>query len=159
MKFYVEQSLGKLIKWLRLLGFDTVPMQFSPLGQTPLPSWQRGVYFLTRQASWPARRQRPDLVILTSQNVEEQLVELCRRLHLSPETWQPLRRCSDCNLPLHSLSRDQVEGKVPDYIATRHQQFYQCPQCHRVFWEGSHQRYIRQRLAKLSRQQSSKEPF
>lgn len=153
MKFYVDQSLGKLIKWLRLLGFDTVPVRLSQQRPAQLPPWQPGVYFLTRQTSWPARHVRPDLLILTSQDAEDQLAEICQRLHLAPETWQPLQRCSDCNLPLRPLPPERLEDRVPDYIAVRHQHFFECPQCHRVFWEGSHQRRIRRRLEELSHRQ------
>ena len=154
MKFYVDQSLGKLIKWLRILGFDTVPVQLRPQGLAQLPAWQPGVYFLTKQTSWPHRRRRPDLLILTSQDPEDQLAEICQRLQLAPETWQPLQRCSDCNLPLQPLPPDRLEDRVPDYIAVRHRQFLECPRCQRVFWEGSHQRRIRLRLEKLSHRQS-----
>ncbi len=154
MKFYVDQTLGKLIKWLRLLGFDTVQVQLSPKDLAQLPPWKPGVYVLTKQTSWPARRQRPDLLILTSQDPEDQLAEICQRLSLPPDTWQPLQRCSDCNLPLQPLPPDQLEDRVPDYIAVRHQQFFECPQCQRVFWEGSHQRRIRRRLEELSHRQT-----
>lgn len=158
MKFYVDQTLGKLAKWLRLLGFDTVQVHFTPQAQEQLPAWKRDVYVLTRQTSWPAGRRRPDLIILTSPDPEEQLMEICQRLHLAPETWEPLQRCSDCNLPLQPLSSDQLEGRVPDYIAVRHQQFFACPQCQRVFWEGSHQRRIRSRLQKLAHRQAQGQP-
>lgn len=154
MKFYVDQTLGKLAKWLRLLGFDTVQVHFTPQAQEQLPPWQREVYVLTRQTTWPAKRRRPDLIILTSQDPEEQLLEICQRLQLAPEMWAPLQRCSDCNLPLQPLPPDQLPGRVPDYIALRHQQFFVCPQCQRVFWEGSHQRRIRSRLERLAQRQT-----
>ncbi|MGQ9922247.1 MAG: Mut7-C RNAse domain-containing protein [Desulfobacca sp.] len=156
MKFYVDQSLGKLIKWLRLLGFDTHPVQLHPRGSTQLPPRQPEVYFLTQQTSWPARERRPDLLILTSQDPEEQLAEICQRLQLAPETWLPLQRCSTCNLPLQPLPPDRLEGRVPDYIAASHQQFLECPRCQRVFWEGSHQRRIRRRLEELAHRQTQR---
>jgi len=150
MKFYVDLSLGRLAKWLRLLGFDTELRRLTP--HTLLPPWQDGVYFLARRSSWPRRQQRPDLIILSGDDVEAQLTALAQRLPLAPETWTPLQRCSDCNVPLRPLSSSEVEGRVPDYIASRHGQFHECPRCQRVFWEGSHQRRIRQRLAHLAGQ-------
>ncbi len=147
MKFFVDPSLGKLAKWLRLAGFDTVPLRITP--EVQLPLWQRGVYFLTKRAAWPPKKQRPDLIILKGQEVEQQLLELAQRLPLFSQAWEPLQRCSLCNVKLRPLPADQVEGRVPDYVANRHPQFYECPQCQRVFWEGSQQRRIWQRLQDL----------
>lgn len=149
MKFYVDQTLGTLAKWLRLLGFDTEPIQLPPRGQARLPGRQPGVYFLSRQAAWAARQPRPDLLVLTASDVEGQCMEVCRRLQLTPETWQPLQRCSDCNEPLQTLPHDQAEGRVPDYIFAQHRDFRTCPRCRRVFWDGTHQRRIRQRWQEL----------
>jgi uncharacterized protein len=147
MKFLVDQTLGGLSKWLRLLGFDAVQIRLTPRENLPDP--KRDSYILTRQTSLPTQLGRSDLVILEFDRPEEQLTEICRRLHLSPETWEPLQRCSTCNQILVLRSFEYVEGKLPDYISQKHQQFFECPQCRRVFWEGSHQRRIRRRLQEL----------
>ncbi len=154
MKFYVEQTLGRLLKWLRLLGFDAEPLAFSSRRQDRLRPLRPGVYYLSGQTSWPARQRRPDLIILTSREVEGQLLELHQRLQLTPATWEPLGRCSQCNTPLRPLPADQAEGRVPDYVAAQTRQFHECPDCRRVFWEGSHQRRIRRQLAELARRQA-----
>lgn len=149
MKFFVDQNLGKLAKWLRLLGFDVVQIRLThqELGNLAMP--QRDTFILTRQISLPKKFRRPDLIVLESDQPEAQLTEICHRLHLPPETWEPLQRCNQCNHNLLPLPADQVEGMVPDYITQKHQQFFECPQCRRVFWEGTHQRRIRCRLEEL----------
>ena len=152
MKFLVDQTLGGLTKWLRLLGFDVVQIRLSPQELHNLPDPKPDTIILTRQTSFPAKLGRSDLVRLESDHPEAQLTEICRRLHLPPETWEPLQRCSTCNQSLLPLSPEQVEGKVPDYISQKHQQFFECPQCRRVFWEGSHQRRIKRRLQELQNQ-------
>ena len=88
-------------------------------------------------------------MILTSDDLTAQLTEICRRLHLAPEDWEPLRRCSRCNAILEPIPPEQAEGRVPDFISQSQRQFLECPKCRRVFWEGSHQARIRQRLHKL----------
>jgi uncharacterized protein len=149
MKFLVDQTLGGLIKWLRLLGFDVDQIRITPEELPNLPPPRKDSFILTRQASLPQKSPRPDLVILASDNPEAQLMEICRRLYLSPEIWEPLNRCSRCNQTLVPLTPEQVEGRVPDYISQKHHHFFECPQCRRVFWEGSHQRHIRRRLQEL----------
>jgi uncharacterized protein with PIN domain len=149
MKFFVDQTLGRLTKWLRLLGFDVVQIRLTPEELRNLPTPKRDTFILTRQTSLPKKSRRPDLVILESDQPEAQLMEICRRLHLPPETWEPLNRCSICNKILLPITPEQAEGRVPDYISQKHEQFFECPQCGRVFWEGSHQRSIRRRLQAL----------
>jgi uncharacterized protein len=149
MKFFVDQNLGSLTKWLRFLGFDVVEMKLNLKDSHSLPILKRNSFIVTRQTSLPAKLNRPDLVILTSDRTESQLAEICRRLNLSPETWVPLIRCSTCNKILQPIPPDQADGRVPDFTSQKHQQFFECPQCRRVFWEGSHQARIRGQLQKL----------
>ena len=78
MKFLVDQTLGGLSKWLRLLGFDVVQIRLTPQ-ESNLPDPKRDTYILTRQTSLPAKLGRSDLVILESDRPEEQLTEICRR--------------------------------------------------------------------------------
>jgi uncharacterized protein with PIN domain len=149
MRFFVDQTLGRLTKWLRLLGFDVVQTRLTPQEWRHLPTLKQDTYILTRQTSLPAKIPRPDLIVLTSDRTEAQLTEICRRLQISPETWEPLNRCSDCNHILVPVTPEQAEGRVPEYISQKHQQFFECPQCRRLFWEGSHQRRIRRQLQDL----------
>ena len=77
-------------------------------------------------------------LILAAPEPEAQLAEVIRRLHLAPRHFKPLSRCRHCNDPLAPLSRDLVQGRVPEHIFLHHRRFYECPRCHRVYWPGSH---------------------
>jgi uncharacterized protein len=149
MKFFVDQNLGRLTKWLRFLGFDVEQMKLTRKISPILPQPQRNTFFLTRQTSLPAKLNRPDLIVLASDRVESQLAEICRRLNVSPETWAPLKRCSTCNQVLEAIPADQADGRVPEFTSQKHHHFFECPQCRRIFWEGSHQVRIRHQLQKL----------
>ncbi len=149
MKFFVDQNLGRLTKWLRFLGFDVEQMKLTRKDSPILPQLERNTFILTRQTSLPAKLNRPDVIVLASDRVESQLAEICRRLNVSPETWAPLNRCSTCNQVLEAIPADQADGRVPEFTSQKHQQFFECPQCRRIFWEGSHQVRIRQQLQKL----------
>jgi uncharacterized protein len=149
MKFLVDQNLGSLTKWLRFMGFDVAEMKLTLKDSHSLPRLRRKNFIVTRQTSLPAKLNRPDLIVLTSDRSESQLAEICRRLHLSPETWAPLIRCSTCNQMLEPMAADQADGRVPDFTRQKHQQFFECPQCRRVYWGGSHQAGIRRQLQKL----------
>jgi uncharacterized protein len=152
MRFLADQTLGRLTKWLRFLGYDVIQTRLTPQEFRHLPVPKQDRYILTRQTSLAAKLPRPDLIVLTSDQPEAQLTEICRRLQISSETWEPLNRCSDCNQILVPITPEQAEGRVPEYISQKHQQFFECPQCQRLFWEGSHQRRIRRRLQELQSQ-------
>ncbi len=148
MRFLVDHNLGTLTKWLRFLGFDVAQINLTLQAKT-LPPPQRDTVLLTRQTSLPKALQRPDLMILTSDDLTAQLTEICRRLHLAPEDWEPLIRCSRCNTILEPIPPEEAEGRVPDFVSQSQRQFFECPKCRRVFWEGSHRARIRQRLHEL----------
>lgn len=137
MKFLVDVPLGGLVKWLRFCGFDTSARRLSPEAVTALPPPQPDTYILTRRKTL-ARLARPDVLILSGEDAASQLEEVFRRLGISPRNLRLLSRCSHCNTPLIPLARGQVQGRVPDHVFHCHREFYECPDCHRVFWPGSH---------------------
>jgi len=149
MKFLVDSPLGGLIKWLRFCGFDTSPLLLHPEAPHPLPPPVPGTYILTRQGSLKRLRRR-DVLVLTADQPQEQLAEVLRRLQISRKDLSLLSRCSRCNDLLIPISRDQVQGQVPEHIFLYHQEFYECPRCRRLFWPGSHLEDItRKVLAKM----------
>jgi uncharacterized protein with PIN domain len=149
MKFLVDSPLGGLIKWLRFCGFDTSSLLLHPEAPDSLPPPVPDTYILTRQAP-PKRLRRPDLLILTADQPQEQLEEVLRRLQISRKDLSLLSRCSRCNDFLVPISRDRVQGQVPEHVFLYHKEFYECPRCHRLFWPGSHLEDItRKVLAKL----------
>ena len=153
MKFLVDQPLGGLAKWLRFCGFDATLMRLAPDKPGSWPPPRPQTHILTRQAACQ-RLKRPDLLILAAPDPEGQLAEVMQRLRLSARHLKPLSRCSHCNDPLVSLSRDLVQDRVSEHVFLHHRRFYECPLCHRVYWPGTHiqgiTKALRERLENLS---------
>jgi uncharacterized protein with PIN domain len=137
MNFLVDQPLGGLAKWLRFCGFDTTLMRLATEKPGSWPPPRPQTHILTRQEA-ADRLKRPDLMVLAAPDPEGQLREVLQRLGLSPRHLKPLTRCRHCNDPLTPLSRDLVQGRVPEHVFLHHRRFYECPRCHRVYWPGSH---------------------
>ena len=79
---------------------------------------------------------------------EAQLGELFERLAL--RHWAaPFTRCLTCNAELQPVALEQVNERIPVRVRARHQAFLHCPACDKLFWEGSHWRAMRERLALL----------
>ncbi len=142
MKFVVDASLGGLARWLRFGGFDA---QVERLSSATLPAPAPGTFILTRQSAL-ARLNRPDLLVVAANAPEAQLAEVLKKLKISREQLNPLSRCSRCNAPLLPTSRTQVQGLVPEHVFLTQKEFYQCPQCGRLFWPGSHLEKIVKKL-------------
>lgn len=152
MKFVVDQTLGGLAKWLRFCGFDTTQKLIRSSDPASLPPPAPQTRILTRQTALAQGSKRPDLLVIRAETPEAQLAEVITRLHLSWQEIKPLQRCSRCNRPLVPVSREEVLGKVPEHIYHQHREFYKCPECRRIFWEGSHVAAICHRLRAIAPQ-------
>jgi len=135
MRFLLDRTLGKLAKWLRILGFDAVVDAGGSEREMRLRCRKEGRILLTR-------RRGPDLPLvirIRSDRARNQLQELTElhELHLV-DSERLLSLCTVCNAPVKEISREQVEGRVPEYVFQTQEQFHTCPACGRIYWHGTH---------------------
>ena len=146
--FAADRTLGKLVKWLRLMGFDTVFESDATAGsfRTFIDS---GRFYLTRIREPNINIPDDRLIRLTADDVERQIKQVVTQLDLEYSLLEPHSRCLRCNDRLIEISRSEASGEVPDYVWDHHRIFRQCPGCSRIFWPGSHVNRSRQRLIQL----------
>ncbi len=134
MKLLCDHMLGTLAKWLRFMGYDTAYP--GPLDDTALLAYaeREDRVLLTRDKELASRS--PKALRVHSDDLEEQVREVASALGLN--VVDPLSRCSVCNAVLAAVPLDAVRELVPEGVRARHQAFWQCPTCHRVYWQGSH---------------------
>jgi len=131
--FDVDGTLGRLAKWLRILGFDAA---------YPCKGPSKGRFFVTRRAV-------PDqlgAVTVSDGNVFRQLKEVLEELGIQADPGQLMSRCLHCNVPVVAATSAAVAGKVPERVLKTAAEFHRCPRCGKVFWEGSHIERICKRL-------------
>ena len=145
MRFLCDAMLGRLTRWLRLLGHDTV---YSEAGDHELARQARAEsrILLTRDTQLAGRRGVQTLLI-ASDHLEDQLSQVVKAFDLELSTDAP--RCPTCNTPLCQIPRPAVKDRVPPYVFEHHDAFQECPNCEKVYWRGSHWRRIRARLDAL----------
>ena len=146
--FAADRSLGKLVKWLRLMGFDTVYEADATGGRFRRLSGTRRV-LLTRTRRWLTVQPAERLLWIDENDPWLQVRQVVSRMGLTAEDVEPFTRCLRCNEPITALSKAAANGLVPDYIWETHQEFGQCRGCGRIFWPGSHTRRSRNRMATL----------
>jgi hypothetical protein len=142
MKFITDRTLGKLAKWLRILGYDTSYDE----GTIDRGLLQRGVkegrIVLTRRRDMAKRNFSGHMIIVKADHVVSQIREVAEALSLKPEKENMLSLCIKCNQTLESVSKKEIKEKVPDYIFQTQDIFRVCPRCRSVYWAGTHREKI-----------------
>ncbi len=154
MQFLADKMLGKLAKWLRILGFDTIYLAYPALPEIREQAAQ-GRIFLTRNRS--LLHNVPGAVFISSDHVGSQLGQLFKTGHidLKEEMW--FSRCILCNVPLTNVSNEEVDTLAPEYVRRTVSSFARCPLCGKVYWPGSHLNRIKERI-RLMKLQAAKLP-
>jgi uncharacterized protein with PIN domain len=135
-RFIADAMLGRLSKWLRVMGYDTDYQMFYE-EESIRRSIQEGRVFLSRRAR--ISEVHPGVIWVHSDAVGEQLRELVARDVLRPSRTEWFRRCLVCNVLLRKAAGEISMESVPDYVL--HHQMSDirwCPACHRLFWAGTH---------------------
>jgi len=146
--FFAERPLGRLAKWLRLLGFDTLYEQ-QPGGLIAPNEPERSRIILTRRRNSRAIRPEPHRIFIRSDHYMQQLAELISATGMTLEAVHPFSRCIRCNRPIVPAAKTDLRGKVPDYVFEMHDAFKVCPGCGRIYWQGSHTAHSLERIRRL----------
>lgn len=138
-RFLADSMLGKLSRWLVLLGYDA---RFAGTdGRSDLElleqAHREGRVFLTRDRKIPVVRNLR-MVVIREPHLEAQLLRVLKEMQLQPERKLLFTRCACCNAPLASLPRDEALSLVPPLVRTLETPFFRCPVCRRVYWNGTH---------------------
>jgi uncharacterized protein with PIN domain len=145
LRFIADAMLGRLARWLRILGFDTAYEAHIPDGDLVRRALEEDRLLLTRDRALPEEWQVSGIYVVVAEKVSEQLRELARAFPLADGA-RLFTRCSCCNTPLASATRQEVEGQAPLRVLAVEQRFLRCPECERVYWRGSHTRRMRRVL-------------
>lgn len=137
LKFVTDAHLGRLSRYLRLLGFDTVYYNdFNPWGLIEV-SIRQGRVLLTRSRRVLKHKVITRGVLVREDDPRMQLKAIFQRLDLHAEA-RPFSRCLCCNGLVRPLSKQEVAHRLPSRVRARYQVFLSCSSCNRVYWQGTH---------------------
>ena len=152
MKFIVDHNVGKLARWLRMMGYDSVFFTGEDDGQVVKQALAEGRILLTRDTGIMLRRLvvsgRVRAILLKSEVPEEQMRQLVSALDVKSEA-RPFTICLEDNYSLQPASFEQVKDRVPPYVFKTQTQYLECPECRRVYWRGTHWLAMLHRLEKM----------
>jgi uncharacterized protein with PIN domain len=141
VKFIVDSNVGRLARWLRIAGFDTLfikDIDDNKLVRIALDEYR---VLLTRDRQIMKRRLvsggRLKTILIEPDDVREQLRQVLMTLDLTGEV-KPFSLCVECNELLEYKRKEEVEGLVPPYVFQTQTQYMQCATCRRIYWRGTH---------------------
>ncbi|MGA2361575.1 MAG: Mut7-C RNAse domain-containing protein [Candidatus Aminicenantales bacterium] len=138
MKFVADCMLGRLAKWLKILGFDVLFFPKAEDKDLIDISRREGRVLLTRDTGLIERTKRQkSRFFVISDDWEEQLVQVLDEFALWDDI-RPNSRCLECNRTLKSLPRSRAKNLVTPYVLEHAESFALCPGCDRVYWQGTH---------------------
>jgi uncharacterized protein with PIN domain len=138
MKFVADRTLGKLAKKLRVLGFDALYWKGGTLEGAAKDTFAGGRVLLTRSRRVPEKLEGLQVLVVEANDPKEQIQEVFSKLDLRHEAGLFFSRCLMCNQALLAIAKEEVEGRVPDFIYRSYHSFHICPSCHRIYWPGTH---------------------
>jgi len=147
-KFVLDVHLGKLARYLRMLGFDSLYENNYSDPQIIDISIKEKRIILTRDIGIFKNRLVTHGYWLRSQKPKEQLTEVINRFNLS-NSFKPFNRCIECNGSIQVVDKQKIANKLKPKTKKYFNEFYQCTICERVYWEGSHYHRMIERICSL----------
>lgn len=144
MKFLADSMLGKLARWLRMLGNDvTYNIQLDDAQLMELAK-NEGRILLTRDLELYQRAVSRDIdaYFVEGKSEAARLAELAKRYGVDLEIDMDKSHCPVCNTPLKPAQKEQLQGELQKNTFTYYDKFWKCPHCGQIYWQGAHWKQI-----------------
>ncbi len=145
-KFILTQELGRLARWLRILGFDTDYYDSGNIGALIIRALRDDRTIITRRKQIGSLK----VIVVESDEVKEQMKELIGKINLKVDESLMFTRCIICNELIKAVSKEEVKDEVPAYARETQQIFYRCQKCERIYWRGSHWENVRRYIEEIA---------
>lgn len=148
-RFFADSMLGKLAKWLRILGCDTAFDPTIPDEEIADRALREGRVILTRDTLLIRRRSvRENHFFVRGDSCRDQLRQVVARFAIDPAAGL-FTRCVRCNEPLKKIGRQNAAGKVPPYVFETQESFRACARCGRIYWKATHREKMEKHLGRM----------
>ncbi|MCW4044608.1 MAG: Mut7-C RNAse domain-containing protein [Candidatus Bathyarchaeota archaeon] len=140
MKFLADGMLGKLTRWLRMLGHDVKYSSKLDDDELMTVAKKERRILLTRDLALFQRAAAKDVeaFYVIGETEVARLSELARRFGFSLVIDLDNSRCPKCNTKLLNVPKNQIADKVEKNTFTHYNDFWKCRQCGQIYWRGAH---------------------
>ena len=141
-RFICDGHLGKLCKYLRMLGFDCLFIQFVNHQEFTDQHNSQNRIVLSRDQKLKRHPEMHRFILIISSDPLTQLHEVACQIDLE-NFIRPLSRCLQCNHPLNSVPKEKIIHQLEPGTAQNFDHFFRCSKCGRLYWKGSHYENMR----------------
>ncbi len=145
IKFIVDVNVGKLAKFLRMLGFDVAYNWIWNDDIIAELAYKENRILLTKDIGLLKRKKILWGKYIRSIDPEEQLKEVLNFYGLKPP-FKILSRCLNCNFKLEPVEKSKILSRLEPKTRKYFDKFYICPHCDKIYWAGSHQEHMIHKL-------------
>ncbi len=140
-RFVLDGHLGRLARYLRLVGFDTAYSNaWSDHDLVSISTGQHRI-LLTRDVGLLKHGAVAHGYFVRAIDPPLQLTEIVRRFHLA-DCLAPFTRCMQCNGLLQPAEKEEIAHRLPLRTRDHFDQYRICTSCERIYWKGSHHRRL-----------------
>ncbi len=153
IKFLADGMLGKLTRFLRILGFDTLYFKNASDDELLTISQKDNRILITRDKELYQRAIKMNIksILITETNLENQLSQITSKISINLDLDTAETRCPLCNTKLEQVSKYEIKSKIPEKIFTLHEEFWICKKCDKIYWVGSHWKSINKIILSITR--------
>jgi uncharacterized protein with PIN domain len=148
VKFIADGMLGKLTRWLRMLGHDVKYSNKLDDAELSVIAKKERRILLTKDFKLYQRAIAKGInaFYVEGETEAERLAGLAKRFNISLVIDLKNSRCPRCNTKLRSTPKEKLAGKVEKNTFAYYNDFWKCPKCGQIYWQGAHWERIRATL-------------
>ncbi len=148
--FFADVMLGRLAKWLRILGYDTSYEQTITSEKLVNTARNENRMILTRNKKLIKTLDESECLFIEGNFLVNQLKQVIDEFNLDMSE-NFLSRCTVCNAEIVPANKEEVINDVPDFVFRMQNEFSKCPKCGKIFWKGTHLKRMEEILGNLQK--------
>jgi uncharacterized protein with PIN domain len=145
-KFIADVMVGKLARWLRILGYDVAYSNAYTDDEILRIASDDSRIILTRDTGLSNRAGRLSCVLIDADDCEKQVRQVLDTYSLRDAA--PFTRCLNCNHFLEDIDKESVFERIPPYVYLTQDRFAVCPSCNQLYWHGTHTENIEEQITR-----------
>ncbi len=158
MNFILDGMLGKLARWLRMMGHDVKYSNVADDKELLATARAEGRVLLTRDFALfeQAVSKHTNAYYMEGNTEPERLAELAARFDIPLEIDLYKSRCPKCNTNLTPALKEEIAKQVGKNTLSSYDTFWRCSVCGAVYWQGAHWTKIYDTLEKAKQKLKEK---